>query len=119
LNSLVDDFADLLSFSKSTERYSIGESKGHAKKVSILCVLALMLVFEFHPHAAAFSEISKVRKLAEQGDPAAQNKLGFCYLTGEGVAKDAAEAMKWLHRAANRGDASAQKLINEFRTGTI
>ena len=34
--------------------------------------------------------------------------LGICYNNGEGVAKDATEAVKWYRKAAEQGDARAQ-----------
>lgn len=43
------------------------------------------------------------RAAADQGDPAAQNQLGFLYLTGVGVQPDDAEAFKWFARAAGSG----------------
>ncbi len=38
----------------------------------------------------------------------AQNHLGEMYREGEGVPKDAMEAVKWLQRAADQGYATAQ-----------
>ena len=35
------------------------------------------------------------RKAAEQGDANAQNRFGYCYEYGEGVAKDLAKAVEW------------------------
>lgn len=43
------------------------------------------------------------RTAADQGDPAAQNELGFLYLTGVGVQADDTEAFKWFARAAGSG----------------
>lgn len=43
------------------------------------------------------------RTAADQGDPAAQNQLGFLYLTGVGVQPNDAEAFKWFARAAGSG----------------
>ena len=48
------------------------------------------------------------RKAAEQGDADAQYNLGFMYATGDGVIKDAAEAVKWYRKAAEQGYADAQ-----------
>ena len=48
------------------------------------------------------------RLAAEQGDAAAQNKLGFMYANGEGVPEDATEAVRWYRLAAEQGDAIAQ-----------
>jgi uncharacterized protein len=46
--------------------------------------------------------------LADQGDAAAQNSLGFMYANGQGVPQSYAEAMKWYRKAAEQGNASAQ-----------
>jgi TPR repeat protein len=48
------------------------------------------------------------RPLAEQGDAAAQNELGFAYYNGQGVPQDYAEAVKWYRLAAQQGYADAQ-----------
>jgi TPR repeat protein len=54
------------------------------------------------------SEISGFRGLAEQGNAKAQAQLGLRYLTGNGVTKDYAQAMKWYRLAADQGYAVAQ-----------
>ena len=42
-----------------------------------------------------YSEAVKwYRKAAEQGDANAQNRFGYCYEYGEGVAKDLAKAVE-------------------------
>ena len=48
------------------------------------------------------------RPLAEQGNAAAQNNLGFMYKSGYGVPQDYAEAVKWYRLAAEQGQAIAQ-----------
>ena len=48
------------------------------------------------------------RLAAEQGDSSAQLDLGFMYGNGEGVLKDAAEAVRWYRLAAEQGNAIAQ-----------
>jgi hypothetical protein len=45
---------------------------------------------------------------AHDGLPAAQTRLGLCYLHGDGVPASLAEARHWLERAADAGDAAAQ-----------
>ena len=47
-------------------------------------------------------------KAAEQNFALAQFDLGSCYSTGQGVAKDDAEAVKWFRKAADQGLAEAQ-----------
>jgi TPR repeat protein len=43
------------------------------------------------------------RRLAEQGNAEAQSTLGGLYFSGQGVARDRAEAVKWWDLAAARG----------------
>ena len=58
-------------------------------------------------HAVAQSALSdwigkpldEIRAAAEKGDPIPQRILADAHLSGEGVAKDPAEAAKWLRRA--------------------
>jgi len=56
-------------------------------------------------YAAAFRQW---KPLAEQGNALAQYNLGVLYGTGQGVARDDAEALKWLRLAARQGNAAAQ-----------
>jgi TPR repeat protein len=74
------------------------------------------------------------RQAAEQNFAGAQLNLGVCYEQGEGVGKDAVEAVKWYHLAASQGMedaatyraqlekgltpeqmASAKKMADEFK----
>ena len=43
------------------------------------------------------------RKAADQGDPEAQNELGYLYIWGVGVDKDPAQAFRWFARSAGGG----------------
>jgi hypothetical protein len=52
--------------------------------------------------------------LADQGDAAAQNKIGEMYMNGQGVTQDYAEAMNWYRKAADQGDADAQLNIGRM-----
>jgi TPR repeat protein len=51
---------------------------------------------------------------AEQGDALAQLSLAMCYADGKGVAKDEAEAVKWLRKAAEQGEPIAQTCLATF-----
>jgi len=53
-------------------------------------------------------ELIEIRAKAENGDAQAQFNLGDRYRTGEGVAKDAPEAVKWYRKAAEQGYARGQ-----------
>jgi TPR repeat protein len=48
------------------------------------------------------------RKAAEQGNIAAEIRLGDLYRDGRGVARDMAQATAWYRKAADAGDAGAQ-----------
>ena len=54
-------------------------------------------------------DISELIKAAEQGDPKAQNKLGYSYYKGKEVAQDYGEAIMWYIKAAEQGYAEAQQ----------
>src|SRR5260370_20434097 len=47
-------------------------------------------------------------KRANEGSPVAQSQLGLAYQFGQGVDKDAYEAIRWYRMAANSGDPLAQ-----------
>jgi TPR repeat protein len=48
------------------------------------------------------------RKAADQGDPGAQNELGYLYIWGIGVERDEAQAFKWFARACGSGSQQAK-----------
>jgi TPR repeat protein/uncharacterized membrane protein YhaH (DUF805 family) len=50
-------------------------------------------------------------KLAEQGDPDAQYKLGVMYADGQGVVKNEHTAVQWFQKAAEQNNASAQNAL--------
>lgn len=50
----------------------------------------------------------KLLKKAESGDALAQYNLAGCYLYGQGVAIDKAEAIRWLRKSADSGDSFSQ-----------
>lgn len=51
------------------------------------------------------------RTLAEQGDAAAQARLGEAYYMGDGVAQDLQEALRWARLAVEQGNAHGQGLL--------
>ncbi|MBI3875681.1 MAG: SEL1-like repeat protein [Verrucomicrobia bacterium] len=55
--------------------------------------------------------LPEIRLGAERGQPVAMRLLANAYLTGEGVPKDPAEAVKWLTKAAEQRDALAQFIL--------
>lgn len=57
--------------------------------------------------------VEKFRYAAERGHAGAQYSLGDCYLYGNGVEEDAAEAVKWYKMAAEQGHAGAQESLGD------
>lgn len=53
----------------------------------------------------------KLVELAELGNAAAQNLLGYCYLEGDGVKKDPDKAFFWLNKAAEQDNLKALNSI--------
>jgi putative methionine-R-sulfoxide reductase with GAF domain len=64
--------------------------------------------------SAEVSDLAGLRKLAEQGDPAAQFALGARYATGEEVKQDYTEAVRWFGLAADRGHILAQATLGAY-----
>ncbi len=56
-----------------------------------------------------FAEAAKwYRRAADQGEPRAQNNLGFAYQNGRGVPTDYVEARKWFEKSAAAGNVDGQ-----------
>ncbi len=55
------------------------------------------------------------RDLAEKGSAQAQYNLGVCYENGDGVEKDASEAMKWYRIASEQGHKDAETALQELQ----
>jgi TPR repeat protein len=64
--------------------------------------------------SAKKKSIADLKEIAYAGDVAAQVQLGVIYLTGDGVAKNDAEAMKWLRKAADQDNAIAERYLAEM-----
>ncbi len=62
-------------------------------------------------------ELDAIRTRAEQDDPHAQFKLGLMLEFGINVASDKTEAIKWYHRAADKGNGDAKKAIARLLPG--
>jgi len=60
---------------------------------------------------ASVTDLASLRKVAEQGDPAAQFSLGARYATGEEVKQDYTEAVRWFTKAAEQGHILAQATL--------
>jgi TPR repeat protein len=68
-----------------------------------LCALAFGL-----QAAAAETDVGTLRRSAEAGDAKAQVTLAQMYQSGQGVAQDLKEAVRWYMQAADQGNADAQ-----------
>lgn len=64
--------------------------------------------------AASGLDLDGMRRLAEQGDPAAQFAVGAHYVTGEGVTQNYAEAVQWFSQAAAQGHVTAQSTLGVY-----
>ena len=57
--------------------------------------------------------------LAEKGSAAAQTRLGWLYLHGQGVPQDYFAAVKWFRLAAEQGLAVAQGVLGSMNAGGL
>ncbi len=57
-------------------------------------------------------------KRAREGSASAQYDLGVRYLTGHGVAQDAAQARYWLEMAARGGSVEARRKLQELEAAS-
>lgn len=81
------------------------------KTLRNLIALTATLLLAVSSQAADKTQVERYRKAAEQGSLSDQTILGSCYEYGNGVVKDAAEAIKWYRKAAEQGDKTAQVLL--------
>ncbi len=69
------------------------------------------------PHAGLGppeSDLQRLRRLAEQGDAAAQYSLGSRYALGEDVKQDYTVAARWFSLAAEQGHVTAQATLGAY-----
>ena len=59
-------------------------------------------------------DLTTVRQMAEEGDPAAQFALGTRYAIGEEVRQDDSEAARWFSAAAQQGHTEAQAILGGY-----
>src|SRR5882762_5340089 len=58
--------------------------------------------------------IADLKEMAAAGDVKSQVQLGLTFLTGDGVRKDDAEAVKWLRKAADQDNPVAERYLAEM-----
>jgi TPR repeat protein len=61
----------------------------------------------YWPPSLVGYSFGKIQKLAQEGDPAAENILGNHYLHGQNVRQNWKKAAFWYHKAALAGNANA------------
>jgi TPR repeat protein len=59
-------------------------------------------------------EVAVVKQKAESGDAGAQVQLGLAYASGDGVAPDESEAVRWFRKAADQGYAAGEYFLGEM-----
>jgi putative methionine-R-sulfoxide reductase with GAF domain len=64
--------------------------------------------------AAVTGGFQGLRRLAEQGDAAAQFSVGAAYATGDGVPQDYVEAVRWFAMAAEQGHVVSQATLGAY-----
>ena len=77
---------------------------------ALLCAASLsLLCAQARQSDADTKQLATLRAEAEKGDAQAQSKLADAYFVGSlGLARNEAEAVKWLRKAAEQNDAKAQ-----------
>jgi TPR repeat protein len=76
--------------------------------MKILAGFFLILFFMLSSGFAADVDIEDITQRAEQGDKYAQNRLGYCCDSGNGVPQDDAESLKWYRLSAGQDYEVAQ-----------
>lgn len=79
-----------------------------------VCFLGLTLAAPALSAEPAAWEVADITARAEQGNPAAQLKLGIMYADGAGVPRKLTEAAKWYRLSAEQGNAYAQTFLGEL-----
>jgi TPR repeat protein len=72
----------------------------------------LVMLFIIISYVSAWSDnFNYIKKLAEQGNVEAQNRLGFMYSEGNDVPQDYKKALYWYTKAAEQGNVEAQGYV--------
>ena len=86
--------------------------------LSLIPGAAMAEVFDRAAEASGASDddaaLEEWQSLAQEGDPAAQNNLGWMHDAGQGVAQDHAEAVRWYRKSAEQGFAKAQANLGKM-----
>ena len=82
--------------------------KNSTRPVNFGMLLLSAAVMIFMVRLTIASDLDSIKVAAEQGDAEAQVSLGSMYDTGEGIAQNHTEAVRWFRMAAEQGLANAQ-----------
>ncbi|MBU5613211.1 tetratricopeptide repeat protein [Geomonas azotofigens] len=74
----------------------------------VLWIFMMVVVGAAQGHGYDGTDFKTIRKLAEQGNPEAQMKLGVMLSSGVGVPLDKKEGLTWYEKSANQGYAPGQ-----------
>jgi TPR repeat protein len=91
-------------------------------KLGMIALAAALLLQPSRPALAQYSSqasakqkvIADLKEMAAAGDVKSQVQLGLAYLTGDGVGKDDAEAVKWLRKGADQDNPIAERYLAEM-----
>ena len=83
-------------------------------KATFFGLLAVLLLAAAPLFAQTNQTVQELKANAEKGDAQAQFTLSCCYASGQGVAKDEVEAMKWTRKAAEQNFPQAQFALGLF-----
>ena len=91
-------------------------ARGHAQLQTVLA--STKAPTSIASTAVETASLEQLKQMADAGDANAQNALGLHYATGEGVALNEKEAVRWFIKAAEQGNVLAQsKLGSIFYSG--
>lgn len=96
----------------------VGEQIRQMKLIPILLTLGMLTVNGWAERYTPEPYSPELVNMAKAGDAKAQLALGDSYYLGNGVRKDRTEAMKWVTRSAEQGNAEAQCVLGRETTDT-
>lgn len=96
------------------EKSISGEESNDVSYLNVMANLAVCYAYEGEVTRDYARAADLFRKAAEKGNPGAQRHLGTLYKNGTGVPKDPELAKYWYKKAADQGDQSAAKLLQEL-----
>jgi TPR repeat protein len=91
-------------------RISASDSAESTRKEQIAAMLA-----GTNSSNASESSLQQRRRDADNGSADAQLSLGYMYETGDQVAKDKREAIRWYKKAAAQGSNAAKDKLSKLR----